>query len=221
MITDAMLRFAAAEAEEILLSQLPESQLHTFSPAFERKIKKLVTRAKHPVRYQALRYAAAVLLAILTLFGAVLAASPEVRASVIGWVRSTFGEYFQYASDNAPKPVIAEYELTVIPDGYCQLSVVDRSDGKTYLFADDSGNILHFAYVQAEKFDSLFIKAGDYEQKSGYVNGIPADIYLSNKEGESSVIVWQDQESNTILRIHAMADADALIAMAESVQKIN
>ena len=38
MITDAMLRLAAAEAEHCLLGQLPEPQDHTFTPAFERKI---------------------------------------------------------------------------------------------------------------------------------------------------------------------------------------
>lgn len=221
MITDAMLREAAGEAERFLLAHLPEPQPHQFSPRFERRMQKLISRAKHPVRHQVLRYVAAVLLAILTLFGSILAVSPEARATVTGWVRSIYKNSFQYTNENTEKPVIAEYDLTAIPDGYSQLSVVDRSDGKTYLFADDSGNILHFSYVHAEKFDSLFIKAVDYEQKSGYVNGVLADIYLSKKEDESSVIVWQDRKSNTIFRIHAMADADELIAMAESVQKIN
>jgi hypothetical protein len=220
MITDAMLKEAAAEAERFMLAHLPEIQEpHVFSKRFERKMQKLLARAKHPIRYQVVRYVAAVLLAIIMLFGTVLAVSPEVRATVFGWVRSTFYEYFQYSNDNMDNQVRDEYELAVIPDGYRLLSMVEMTDGKTYLFANDSGNILRFAYTYGEKHDSLFIKAEDYEQQVGYVNGILADIYLSTKEGETSVIAWQNRENNVLLRVYAIANRTELIEIAENVRK--
>ena len=65
MISDALLREAAAEAEVCLLANLPEIQPHEFSAGFERKMKRLISRVNHPIRHQVLRYAAAVLLAVL------------------------------------------------------------------------------------------------------------------------------------------------------------
>lgn len=222
MITDAMLREAAAEAERFMLAHLPEVQEpHVFSKRFERKMQKLISRMKHPIRYQVMRYVAAVLLAIITLFGAVLAVSPEARATVIGWVKSTFLEYFQYSNDNTDDPVQDEYELTVVPDGYRQLSVVERTDGKTYLFVNDSGSILQFAYAYGEKFDSLFIKVEDYEQTTGYVNGVLADIYIPINDDETSAIAWIDAKENVLFHIFAKADQAELILIAESVQKKN
>ena len=218
MITDAMLREAAGEAERFLLAHLPEPQPHQFSPRFERRMQKLISRAKHPVRHQVLRYVAAVLLAILTLFGSILAVSPEARATVTGWVRSIYKNSFHYTNDSTEQPVTAEYELTAIPDGYQQLQVIEKIDGKMYVFSDEQNRFIYFEYDYSG--DVYFIAEG-YEQRSVYVNGVPADIYLSNKADESSTIVWQERKSNTIFHISAMADADELIAMAESVQKIN
>lgn len=53
MVTKAMLREAAGEAENALLKSL-ESEIdeqHQFSDCFEKKIEKLICRVKHPIRY--------------------------------------------------------------------------------------------------------------------------------------------------------------------------
>lgn len=220
MITDAMLREAAAEAERFMLAHLPEVQEpHVFSKRFERKMQKLISRMKHPVRYQVMRYVAAVLLAIITLFGAVLAVSPEVRATVFGWVRSTFYEYFEYDKDNTDVPIQDEYELAVVPAGYRQLSVVEKADGKMFIFADDSGSILQFSYAYGGKINGVFVDVNNYQQYSDSVRNLPADIYIATKEDETSVIVWQDANADVIFRVYAKADQAELIEIAESVRK--
>ena len=218
MITDAMLRLAAAEAEHCLLGQLPEPQDHTFTPAFERKIQKLITRAKHPVRHQVLKYVAAVLLAIITLFGAVFAASPEVRASVVGWFKSSFLEYFQYSSDSTvPSAPKADYRLTEIPEGYTLVNVIDKVHGKTYLYEDASGFYLRFSYDYG---GNVFIQVDGYQQQTASVHGKPADIYIAPNADETSMIVWQDTETGALFRLSIKADAQELIRLAESVQKV-
>ena len=68
----------------VLLAEAPE---HTFSPAFERRMKKLLRRGRHPVWYKSLHAAACVLLALLLSGCAVLAVSPEAREVFAGWVR--------------------------------------------------------------------------------------------------------------------------------------
>jgi hypothetical protein len=222
MITDAMLREAAAEAERFMLAHLPEVQEpHVFSKRFERKMQKLISRMKHPIRYQVKRYVAAILLAVILLFGTIFAVSLEVRATVIGWVRSTFLEFFQYSNDDTSKPVIAEYELTIIPEGYRQLNIIDKEDGKTYLYVNNDGVFLDFTYAYAIGSNDYFTNAEDCEQYSAIINGINADIYVSKAVDETSLIVWQDPLENILFHISAKANKAELIELAESVQKRN
>ena len=220
MITDAMLREAAAEAERFMLAHLPEVQEpHVFSKRFERKMRKLISRTKHPVRDQVMRYVAAVLLAIITLFGAVLAVSPEARATVIGWVRSTFLEFFQYSNDNDEALAKDEYELAVVPDGYRELNVAEKINGKMYLYVNDSGQVLQFTYEYGANLSNVFIKTEEYEQSSSYVHGFPADIYIATEEKQTSVIVWKDSDVDVLFYICAEVDENKLIVLAENVQK--
>ena len=59
MISEVMLRNAAArscaEYVEELAAELDFESQHEFSPMFEKKIKKLVRKTKHPILYRAIR----------------------------------------------------------------------------------------------------------------------------------------------------------------------
>ena len=65
------LKAALQEAYFMELEELPseeilsEDEALTFSPAFERKMKKLIRRADHPIRYRIAQAAACLLLAAL------------------------------------------------------------------------------------------------------------------------------------------------------------
>lgn len=231
MLTDAILKEATAEAERFLLSIVPEdSEPHVFSKRFERKMQKLIRRANHPIRYQVMRTAAAVALAIVTLFGAVMAVSPEARAAVIGWVKSAFYEFFEYSNQNSQTngassntdgdAVKYEYHLSVAPEGYWEWRAVEKVDGNIQLYLNNAGDVLQFSYSYGDIFSSKFVKAENYEQHSAFVNGHRADIYISLKENEASGIVWQDINGNVIFQISAIADKEVLIKIAETVTKI-
>ena len=238
MLTDAMLKEAAAEAERFLLSIVPEDgEPHVFSKRFERKMAKLIRRANHPIRYQIMRTAATVLLAIATLFGAVMAVSPEARAAVIGWVKSAFHEFFEYSNEvpntnNTPtdensdinnptsEPVKYEYHLSVIPEGYRELKTIDKLDGKMYLYVNEAGQILQFTYTYGAENSNMFAKAEEYEQYSVVVNERSADVYIAIKESETSAIVWQDTEAGILFQIFAFADQTELVEVAETVETI-
>ena len=221
MISDALLREAAAEAEACLLANLPEVRPHKFSAGFERKMKRLISRANHPVRHRVLRYAAAVLLAILTLFGAVLAVSPEARAEVAGWTKTIYQEYIRYLSSNAAPQDKAAYRLTLIPDGYALVDVVETSNSTNCFYADTSGRLLCFSWQYSPENGTAgtFVYTEGYQRYSGFVHGAEADIYISDKENETSAIIWCDDETGAVLCIHAVADVDTFIALAESVKK--
>ena len=234
MLTDAILREATAEAERFRLSLVPEDgEPHEFSKRFRRKMEKLIRRANHPIRYQVMRTAAAVALVIVTLFGAVMAVSPEARAAVIGWIKETFGVYVQYSNDDVygnkgadsnndiPKVTKAEYHLAVVPDGYRKMNVIDKIDGKIYVYANDHGEIIQFTYSHGTKNDSLFIKTENYEKYPDFVDALQADIYLATNENEPSIIVWQDPNAGVLFHIFAMMDRVELINIAETVEKIS
>lgn len=251
MLTDAILREATAEAERFLLSIVPEDgEPHEFSKRFQRKMEKLIRRTNHPIRYQVMRTAAAVALAIVTLFGAVMAVSPEARAAVVGWIKETFGIYTHYSNDymgtdtGAPvndsvepensEPIDDgedstnsteeqsryEYKFSVIPEGYRELKALDKLDGKMYIYVNDSGCILQFTYTDGAENSSLFADTENYEHYSANVNECAADIYIALKEGETSGIVWEDSRTDMLFQILATAERDVLIGLAETVTKI-
>lgn len=233
MLTDAILKEAAAEAERFRLSIVPEDgEPHVFSKRFERKMQKLIRRANHPIRYQFMRIAAAVVLVIATLFGAVMAVSPEARAAVVGWLRETFGVYAQYSNDHVQgnhdadlgddtqEQIKYEYHLAVVPEGYRELKIVDKIDGMAYVYVNDAGEVLRFVYTYGVENSSLFIKTEDYVHHVGFVNKLSADIYIPLIENETSAIIWQDHHTGVLFEIFAMADQVELIEIAETVVKI-
>lgn len=221
MVTNAMLRQAAQEAENALL-QAVENQTyepHAFSRLFQKKIGKLIRRAKHPIRYHAIRAAAAIFLLIVTSFGVVFAASPDVRADVINWVRSTFLRYSQYSNSGSSSSIAYEYFFETIPDGYSELQTIDAKDGQTFLYINKESQILQFTYARGSRNDNFFVKTDLHTHIESFVNGNKADIYITSSDKELSAIVWQDSETKTLLCISAKADMELLIALAESITK--
>ncbi len=221
MVTNAMLRQAAQEAENVLLQSLENQTYaaHPFSDRFEKKINKLIRRVKHPIRHHAIRTAAAILLLIVTAFGIVFATSPDVRADIINWFKSTFMHYSQYSSDGQNSNTEYEYFFETIPSEYTELKTIETKDGQTYLYINKEGKLLQFTYAYGGRDDDFFVKTDLHTHIEDYVNGNKADIYISTVDEESSAIVWLDSETETLLCISAKADQALLITLAESVRK--
>lgn len=222
MVTDKMLQQAAGEVELAMLNALSaqEAEPRQFSRQFEQKMQKLTSRVKHPIRYNVLRSAAAIILIILTLFGTLMAFSPEVRASVTEYVKEVFGVYVQYTAIGTPENTKYDYHLPAVPDGYRELHIIESQDGKVYLYINDTGDMIKFGYEYGAVANTTFIQIESYTQFEGSVNGAAADIYITSNESESNVIVWRDPETGTLLYLDAKMDKESLIALAESVTKI-
>lgn len=218
VITDAALRVAAEEVAMAMLDDV-SAEPHTFSQRFEKKMKRLLRRARHPVGYQVMRYAAAIVLAITVLFGAVFAASPTVRAAVVNWIKSVFHEFSRYSSqETVPPDVEYEYFLPDQFDDYTLLTAIDDESGKTYLFASAEGDILQFSYAHHGNM-SMFVKAENFHAYQGVVGNVSADIYISLTAEESNVIVWRDSTNDMLLVICAYEDKEELQILAEIVEK--
>lgn len=226
MVTEEMLQNAAAEAEQALLCALTaEEQPHQFSEKFEKKIKKLTRRAKHPVGYRVLRYAAVVVLVMATMFGAVLAVSPEARASILGWfLTESVGPYTHYVNadaqglPDAATEMKYDYYLPTLPEGYSLMLETPRVEGKTYLYSGNTGMMLYFNYHYAVGVGELFLNVEGYEHERVTVGGVTADLYTTTEEKQCNVIIWNSKHSGVMFQIHADLEKDELIALAESVQ---
>ena len=206
---------------------LPEEP-HTFSPAFERKMKKLLHRGRHPVWYKALHAAACLLLALLLSGCAVLAVSPEIREVFAGWVREIHDNYFLYEffGDEEREAVSEEdvlYQPAYVPAGY-------RIECRTVLV----GGVVTIGYINDQTNDiAVFTCFSDMSsavlQVSGEneiicrqvrVNGLSADLYLDSEEGEANVIVWVDEQNGAAFRISGVLSGEELTRMAESVRAV-
>lgn len=215
MITDKQLREAAGEAEEFLLSHLPEPQEpHTFSPGFERKMKRLMARAVHPVRYRAMRYAAAALLVVVTVFGGVLAVSPEVRAAVGSWFDG--GAFISSPSGKVPVAERKDFCLTWIPEGYAEYDIWESETGGSYIYVDENDRFLRFKYLYDGK---SYANVEGYEHKQVMLGDVQADIFLDPRDEHSNDIIWKDPNGDVCFIISAFADEDQLIQLALSVKE--
>lgn len=221
MITDETLQVAAEEVAMAMLNNIPK-ETHSFSARFEKKMQQLLRRAKHPVFYQVMRYAAVIVLAVTVLFGAVFAVSPTVRAAVIGWVQSVFHEFYKYTSEETTPPDVEyEYYLPESFDDYSLLTTLDDQNGKTYVYTNKQGQIMQFSYSHASNGENLYVNAEDYEVFADLVGNNPADIYISKTDERENVIIWQDNSQNVLFTISGFVNHEELLEIAKRVEKIS
>ena len=221
MITDETLQVAAEEVAMAMLNNIPE-ETYSFSARFEKKMQRLLRRAKHPVFYQVMRYAAVIVLAVTVLFGAVFAVSPTVRAAVIGWVQSVFHEFYKYTSEETTPPDVEyEYYLPESFDDYSLLTTLDDQNGKTYVYTNKQGQIMQFSYSHASNGENLYVNAEDYEVFADLVGNNPADIYISKTDERENVIIWQDNSQNVLFTISGFVNHEELLEIAKRVEKIS
>ena len=221
VITDETLQVAAEEVAMAMLNNIPK-ETHSFSARFEKKMQRLLRRAKHPVFYQVMRYAAVIVLAVTVLFGAVFAVSPTVRAAVIGWVQSVFHEFYKYSSEETTPPDVEyEYYLPESFDDYSLLTTLDDQNGKTYVYTNKQGQIMQFSYSHASNGENLYVNAEDYEVFADLVGNNPADIYISKTDERENVIIWQDNSQNVLFTISGFVNHEELLEIAKRVEKIS
>ena len=198
VITDETLQVAAEEVAMAMLNNIPE-ETYSFSARFEKKMQRLLRRAKHPVFYQVMRYAAVIVLAVTVLFGAVFAVSPTVRAAVIGWVQSVFHEFYKYSSEETTPPDVEyEYYLPESFDDYSLLTAVDEENGKTFVYINANGEILQFSYLRGSDEESYFIETEGYTVYRDKVREYSATIFISKTTERENLIVWQDYDKNVL-----------------------
>ena len=98
MLTDEMLCTAAAEADCALCESLLATmgQGHVFSARFERRMNRLLHRARHPILYLLLQRAACFLLLVILAGTTWLTVDVQARAAFFAWVRQQYESFTEY-----------------------------------------------------------------------------------------------------------------------------
>lgn len=83
MISEEMLKIAAAEADKAIRDSLPAPAEceHEFSPSFQRKMRRIFRKAKHPIIFKLPKYAACFVLVVALISSTWLTVDTEARAA--------------------------------------------------------------------------------------------------------------------------------------------
>ncbi len=199
------------------INELPE---HDFSPAFEKKMQKLIRRANHPIRYRVAQAAACLLLAALLSGCTVLAISPEARDAFVGWVREVSEGWFVYhytgKDQTAPENVV--YCPTWVPDGYELITEPEARTHMTAIYENSEGDRIIFNCSFNTESINFQIEREGVQRTDTYVDNIPADLYIDNTSGNANCIVWENESQQIIFWIISTLDGETMIKIAESVE---
>lgn len=205
-----------------LIKDPPE---HDFTPAFEKKMKKLLRRAKHPAWHKFVQTAACLLLVLLLTGCAVLAVSPEAREVFAGWVREVYESYFvyRYAGQEETDAGNVIYRPTWTPDGWRESDVSEDNVVTCVIYTngtDEEGAFLAFVCAKDPEASDVYIDNGDYvDAEEIQIQGGKADLYLDNRD-HSNVIVWTVEETGILFLLQGPLTSDELVRMAESVKPV-
>ena len=221
MISDERLREAARQAEKHLLASLPEPEdcEATFSPEFERKMKKLIRRTDHPIRYWVQKAVACILLVILLGGGSVLALSTEARAAFVGWVREVYETWFVYNYEGTDRefPEDNVFYPAWIPDGYYELKRSVSDDKVSIIYENGEGYLLSFTYTRNRESVNVYSENQETDVQTAVVGNTPADLYLDQREGNTNTLIWNDEEKGVIFVISAHCSGEELVEIAENI----
>lgn len=222
MITDEMLRSSAARSSELfahtITSDYDPVQQYEPSDLFEKKIRRLLRRSKHPYFYRAIRRIASIFLAAILVGSMYLAVDMEARAAFLGWIKEVYEHSIVYRimPSSAAKD-LPHYELTWLPDGFDEPDIYENETVYSALYQNSStGEIVIFDYyrLSSEVQAKLFT---DQQPEHVLVNGIIADFYAASSDSESNNLLWIDTEAGVFCAIDSNLSKDVILHIAESI----
>lgn len=223
MIPEERLREAAKKAEEEFLAALPEPEncKAELSPAFERRMSRLIRRTDRPVRYWLQRCAACLALLVL-LGGGILTVHAEARAVFTGWVRGIYENWFvyRYTGESDEKEEKVVYRPSWLPEGYQESKVPELSGQVVVVYESAEGKLLIFGYSWDREAMKLYIEQENAEVRSVTVWNRPAEMYMHPEADALNELVWSDEDTGTIFWLSANLGEQEMLEVAESVETV-
>lgn len=222
MITDEMLRSSAARSSELfahtIASDYNPVQQYEPSDLFEKKIRKLFHRAKHPYFYKAIQRIASIFLAAILIGSMYLAIDTEARAKFLGWVKEIYAHYLVYHYEgDAVNVANISYHPTWLPDGYTKVYENESKTTSIIIYADDMERMLKLYYAHNSSEIDWFVDMSHCEVTSTTISNVSAELLIASDSSTASSIIWVD-ENHTVFYLSAFLSEDDLIKVAESIQ---
>lgn len=214
---------AAQLVAESMLDSLPPKAAcdHTFSDGFLAKMEKLINRQRQrQTWHKMIRFAAAIIITVSLIFGAVMVASPTARAAVVQWVRETYENSMIYRFFSEPsEDTLPLYRLGWIPEGFEATDVFYDQELYRALYLNDKteqGFVFEYYYM-VNGTASMVIPREDCILEHTEINGNPADYYQELDDANTNVLVFFDEEKNICFSITATLDKDSIFTIAEHI----
>lgn len=222
MISEERLRQAAIVAGKAYTDSIPapESFHHSFSPAFERKMRRVLRRGNHPVAYRVLQRVAGLVLTIIVSGSIWLSVNAEAREVFFRWVSEwTEGAYHYFIpGSESSEASSVKYSPPEIPDGYFLLDSLQPEDGSgRYEYANEEGRVFRFTYDLSGDIE-FYLLTNTGERHPIEVNGKSAWFYPAESDNNSNALIWVDEETGALLSVSGFFDEESLIQWAEGVQ---
>lgn len=223
MISEEMLKKAAAEADQAIRDSLPAPAEceHEFSPSFQRKMRRTFRKAKHPVIYKLPKYAACFVLVVVLASGTWLTVDAEARAAFFAWVREQYEAFVEYRfiGEAPQKYEIVEYELTWLPEGYSETESHILAGSSITVYKNKAGRIIQFSYSQGGDATSLFVQSNYSKIITIELENVVAEYYEAEEQSDANALAWMSEDGEIMFCITAFEPKEVLVKMAESVTK--
>ena len=222
MISEERLRQAAIVAGKAYTDSIPapESFYHNFSPAFERKMRRVLRRGNHPVVYRVLQRVAGLLLTIVVSGSILLSVNAEAREVFFRWVSEwTEGAYHYFIPrQETSETTSVNYSLPEIPGGYFLLDSFEPEVGSArYECVNKEGRVFRFTCDLNGDIE-LYLFANEEERRPTAVNGKSAWFYPAESDKHSNTLIWVDEDTGALLSVSGYFGEEFLIQWAEGVQ---
>lgn len=153
-----------------------------------------------------------------------LAFSTETRAAVTGWFKKQFGTITNYWTDGDLETTLPTYEATWIPDGYEVIQIEDSGTARllVYQLGDDISTGFVIGYWLTAEDSPLFVDIfdGEYDIEHVSVNGYTGDFYIAHDPDVSSVLLWLDESTNTIITVNAFYGEEDMLRIANGIRLV-
>lgn len=225
---DSLLRSALLEAQakrwETVVEVGPEL---TWVPERRRTMERLYRdpfgygkRRVRPLWRRAMGRAAQIAVSLLLAGALTFTFSPEARAWGIRLLRQWFPTYTDYIFAPGERGGAAIWRPAYVPEGYTLTDAFEPVYGAGDLtYENEDGGYIVFSYTTAKEGAGFGIDNEHSDLTTTYVDGIPADLYISNADGWPNYLIWISKDEEAAFCLMSEVPEEALIEMAESVEK--
>lgn len=225
--SDQDLVLASGNVRESLLSILPSPSdcSHIFTESFEETMAPVLKKASNQQKKSFLRRIAAVFLALLVGAGALLAFSPQTRASLTQWIREIYQNriIYHYTGDQIETPITG-CEIGWVPEDFSNPEIYQDESmfSAMYLSERRAALVIDYYFMfDGTALDIQFDDTANIKEEPVSVNGLPGTLYSCSDGSESSTLVWHDDENRIEYTINGFLEESEFLRIAESIRMID